>query len=212
MLLPMFPLQSVFFPKEVVALHIFEERYKQLINDVRKNAMLFGVPVFIDGRISYGTAFNLKEIVKTYKGGEMDIICHATEVFKILSFQNQMGEKLYGGGTVEFLNNIDDSVLSLKEEVYRLIKELYRLMGVSLSAKLMADFNSYSFIHKIGLSLDQEYMLLQMVFETERLLYIKDHLYSTIQVLKEVNRAKKIIKMNGHFRYFDPIDFNNFNI
>ena len=53
MKLPFFPLQSVFFPGEKVPLHIFEERYKQLINDCRKEAITFGIPVYIDDNIAY---------------------------------------------------------------------------------------------------------------------------------------------------------------
>ena len=46
MKLPLFPLQSVFYPGETVPLHIFEDRYKQLINDCRKEALTFGIPVY----------------------------------------------------------------------------------------------------------------------------------------------------------------------
>ena len=43
MRLPLFPLQSVFFPGETVPLHIFEERYKELIQDCRNEAITFGM-------------------------------------------------------------------------------------------------------------------------------------------------------------------------
>ena len=59
MKLPLFPLQSVFYPGETVPLHIFEERYKQLINDCRKEALTFGIPVFIDNGIKFGTEVQL---------------------------------------------------------------------------------------------------------------------------------------------------------
>ena len=42
-LLPLFPLQVVLFPRTPLPLHIFEERYKQMIADVQRNSAEFGV-------------------------------------------------------------------------------------------------------------------------------------------------------------------------
>ena len=70
----------------------------------------------------------------------------------------------------------------------------------------------YILIHKIGLSYEQEYQLLQMPKESERLTFINSHLLATIAVLKEVNRTKGAIKMNGDFKNFDPLDFEDFKI
>ena len=70
----------------------------------------------------------------------------------------------------------------------------------------------YSLVHKIGLSIEQEYQLLQMPKESERLKFINSHLMATIAVLEEVNRTKGAIKMNGDFKNFDPLDFEDFNI
>ncbi len=76
----------------------------------------------------------------------------------------------------------------------------------------MESFGSYAMTHKIGLSNGQEYEILQITRESDRLLFIRAHLLATIAVLKEVNRTKEIIEMNGHFRNFDPLDFEDFKI
>ncbi|MCM4165594.1 MULTISPECIES: LON peptidase substrate-binding domain-containing protein [unclassified Arenibacter] len=212
MLLPLFPLPSVFFQEEIVALHIFEERYKQLIRDVREESSNFGVPVYIDGEMTYGTELELKEIVKTYDTGEMDIVCVGRRLFKINTFQKNMDGKLYAGGDVEFLPYYDDSVKTLKENVLGLVMELYGLMDVSILGLTAGNFDIYQLIHKIGLSLAQEYKLLKMAYKSERLLFIKAHLTNTIQVLKQVNQSKEMIGMNGHFKNFDPIDFKDFKM
>ena len=212
MLLPMFPLPSVFFPGEMVALHVFEERYKQLIGDVRNVPMNFGVPVYMEGEIAYGTEMQLKEIIKTYDTGEMDIICIGLRSFKVTTFQQVMDGKLYPAGTVEFLPYYNDSVASLGNDVRNLVFELYELMDVSFFAITAGNFDIYKLIHKIGLSLAQEYKLLKMGYESERLLFLKAHLTNTIQVLKQVNQSKEMIGMNGHFKNFDPIDFEDFKL
>nr|WP_299174464.1 LON peptidase substrate-binding domain-containing protein [uncultured Allomuricauda sp.] len=212
MKLPLFPLQTVFFPGETVPLHIFEERYKQLIRDCRQEAITFGIPVFIDNTIAYGTEVQLAEVVTTYENGEMDVVCVARQVFKILSFENQMDGKLYAGGEVEFLDSENDTDEEIKLEVLQKVESLYELMDVPFTKIPEKQFNSYTLAHKMGLSFEQEYQLLQISSETERLLFIKKHLETTSTVLSEVNRTKDIIEMNGHFKNFDPLDFEDFRM
>ena len=212
MKLPLFPLQSVFFPGETVPLHIFEERYRQLINDCREEAITFGIPVYIDKKIEYGTEVQLVEVVNTYEGGEMDVVCVARQVFKVVTFDNQLDGKLYAGGIVDFLDSDNDAEESLREDVFGKIKELYGLMAVQLPGIPIDKFNSYAFAHKMGLSFSQEYELLKLTNETERLEYIKQHLEDTIAVLQQINRTKTVIEMNGHFKNFDPLDFEDFKV
>ncbi len=212
MTLPLFPLQSVFFPGETVPLHIFEERYKQLINDCRNEALTFGIPVYIDNSIAFGTEVQLVEVVNTYEGGEMDVVCVARQVFRVLSFENQLEGKLYAGGEVEFLDMTNDADEALRKEVLDEVENLYNLMEVPFTKTSPKQFNSYSLAHKMGLSFEQEYRLLQIPKETDRLLFIKKHLVTTAGVLEGINRTKTMIEMNGHFKNFDPLDFKDFKI
>ncbi len=212
MTLPFFPLQSIFFPGETVPLHIFEERYKQLINDCRSEALTFGIPVFIDNGIAYGTEVQLVEVVTTYENGEMDVICVARQVFRVETFENQLNDKLYAGGQVKFLENISDADDEMKEKVLAGIEELYAMMEVPFTPIAVDKFHSFVLIHKMGLSMAQEYELLLMTRESERLNYILDHLQNTMAVLSEVDRTKKTIELNGHFKNFDPLDFKGFTV
>lgn len=210
MKLPMFPLQSVFFPGETVPLHIFEERYKQLIADCRSEAITFGIPVYINDMIEYGTEVQLVEVVNTYEGGEMDVVCVARQVFRVLTFENHLDGKSYAGGIVEFLEADNDATAVQRKDVLDKIKKLYELMKVQFPKTTTKKFNSYEFAHKMCLSFEQEYELLKLGRESERLDYIKSHLNTTISVLEQIDRTKAVIEMNGHFRNFDPLDFEDF--
>lgn len=212
MRLPLFPLQSVFFPGENVPLHIFEERYKELIRDCREEAITFGIPVYIYDSVAYGTEVQLVEVVTTYDSGEMDVTCVARQVFKIKSFERQMPGKLYAGGEVLFLDSVNDTNDLTKKRVLHKIEELYQLMEVPFTPIPVEKFNSYVLAHKMGLSFEQEFQLLQLSKESERLSFIKGHLLATIAVLKEVGRTKKTIELNGDFRNFDPLDFKDLEI
>lgn len=212
MKLPFFPLQSIFFPGETVPLHIFEERYQQLIRDCRKEAVTFGIPVYINNNVAFGTEVQLVEIVNTYDSGEMDVTCVGRQIFRILSFDDKMEGKLYAGGEIEFLDNVNDADQALKSEVLDKLHELYEVMDVPFTPLSIEKFNSYILAHKMGLSFEQEYQLLQLRKESERLAFIKSHLVSTIAVLQEVDRTRRTIEMNGDFRNFDPLDFKDFKI
>lgn len=212
MKLPLFPLQSIFFPGETVPLHVFEERYKQLINDCREEAITFGIPVFINNKMEYGVEVQLVEVVSTYETGEMDVVCVARQVFKLLAFDNVMEGKLYAGGIVKLMEYDYEATDEKKQVIINGIRQLYTIMDVPYTEINVKEFNSFTLAHKIGLSFEQEYQLLQIPSENDRLNFISLHLTSTITVLSQVERTKKIIELNGHFKNFDPLDFKDFKI
>jgi hypothetical protein len=212
MKIPLFPLQSIFFPGETVPLHIFEERYKQLITDCREEAITFGIPVFINNKMEYGVEVQLVEVVSTYDSGEMDVVCVARQVFKLLAFEKNMPGKLYAGGIVKLLDYDFEASIEKKQTIIKGIHQLYAIMEVPFKELNVEAFNSFTLAHKIGLSFEQEYQLLQIPSENDRLNFISLHLTATITVLSEVERTKKIIELNGHFKNFDPLDFKDWEM
>tara|TARA_R110002051_G_scaffold104749_3_gene177545 strand:+ start:1700 stop:2338 length:639 start_codon:yes stop_codon:yes gene_type:complete len=212
MKIPLFPLQSIFFPGETVPLHIFEERYKQLIADCRGEANTFGIPVFINNKMEYGVEVQLVEVVNTYDTGEMDIVCVARQVFKLLAFEKNMPGKLYAGGIVKLLDYDYEASLEKRQTIIKGIHQLYNMMEINYKELNVDTFNSFTLAHKIGLSFEQEYQLLQIPKENDRLNFISLHLTATITVLSEVERTRKIIELNGHFKNFDPLDFQDWEM
>jgi Lon protease-like protein len=210
--LAQFPLQSVFYPGETVPLHIFEDRYKQLIKDCQSESITFGIPVYLNERLQFGTEVQLVEVVQTYSGGEMDVVCLGRQVYELLTFEPEMQGKPYAGGLVRFLEHENDGEPKRRAEVFAKLKKLYDLMGVVLPVEREAEFNSYQFAHKMGLSIEQEYELLQISRESKRLDFIDHHLKTTIRILEEVDKTKQKIELNGHFRNFDPLDFKKFEL
>lgn len=205
--LPLFPLNLVVFPGEELNLHVFEPRYKQLVNECLDQSAPFGIPAYIHNKLDMGTEVEIIELVKTYSDGRMDIRTRGLAIFKVLDFDNPLEGKLYSGGTVE-IHMID---LEIDEEKVAVIKSLldnfYKLLKVDnpyLSDKYKTSFD---FAHKIGLSLDEEYSLLQIKREQERLDFITKHLEKTTPVLQEVEKTKEKIALNGHFKRLGPLKF-----
>lgn len=209
---PLFPLQTVVYPGESLSLHIFEKRYQQLIEDCEENNFTFGIPTYINERLDYGTEVKLQKISKKYPNGESDIVCLGRRIFRINSFNEQSPGKLYAGGDVEFLEDNDRSAQELQEELLKNIAILYVELTIENPPLFDIPFISYQVAHKIGLALNQEYHLLTLRSELERLNYLIGHLKVTIPVVREMNRAKEVIKMNGHVKNFDPLDFEDFKM
>ncbi len=204
--LPFFPLKLVAFPGEDLNLHIFEPRYKQLVNDVRDGENKFGICTFLDKLMAIGTEVELVEVTNTYEDGRMDIKTKGMRSFRVLNFSNPMKEKLYAGGQVDFLPVSFESTPERHHLFKELLQELFRLMNHHLEIKNRA-LNAFTFAHKIGLKTKQEYELLEMHTENQRLDYLIGHFNTIIPLIKELESSKHKIKMNGHFKYLDPLNF-----
>ncbi|MCU0326286.1 MAG: LON peptidase substrate-binding domain-containing protein [Spirosomaceae bacterium] len=84
MKLPFFPLNLVAYPHEDLNLHIFEPRYRQLINECLETGQTFGIPPFINNRLlGYGTEMKVVELSKRYENGRMDIKTRGLRIFRI---------------------------------------------------------------------------------------------------------------------------------
>ena len=210
MRLALFPLKNVVYPGEHLPLHIFEERYKQLMTDCKLTQKSFGIPVFINRRLGYGTQMQLLEIVKKHDSGAMDVICKGLRVFRVLDFDPQEEGRLYAAGEVEFREDVDDATAEQKENLFHLIGDLYYQLDIPPPQIDMHTFRSYTLAHKMGLSLQQEYQLLKILSEKKRLEYLISHLRASIPIVQEMNRTRETIEFNGHFRNFDPLDFEEF--
>jgi Lon protease-like protein len=210
--LPLFPLELVCFPGELLALHIFENRYQQLIMDCEQAAITFGVPAYINAKMEYGTEMRLEKVVKRYDSGAIDILCRGIQVFRLKKFYSVLERKLYAGGEVVFQKNIEDGVAATKERFIRLLGEFYELLELKLPAHDAQEIDSFTFTHKIGLTLEKEYEFLKIASESDRYQFLISHLSTVIPTIKAVNRTKDLVRLNGHFKNFNPLDFKGFKL
>jgi Lon protease-like protein len=209
-ILPMFPLELVAFPGEELSLHIFEQRYQQLMEDCVEGRITFGIPTYIDKRLEFGTEMELLKVVKRYPSGASDIICKGVRVFKLIDFYNRLDDKLYAGAVVHFIDGIDDGTVVLRENFIDLLNAFYNELDIQTPVVDVHIVTSYTLSHKMGLTVAQEYELLQIASEKERYLFLIQHLTTMLPTVQSINRTKKIIKLNGHFKNLDPLDFEKY--
>jgi Lon protease-like protein len=205
--LPLFPLNLIVYPGEDLNLHIFEPRYRQLISECIEEERTFGIPAFINNKLpGYGTEMHVTTLHKRYDDGRMDVKSKGLGVFKLVNFENPVVGKLYAGGDVELVEPGDGfsaHVDALAERVGR----LYGLLQIETDYDPLVENFSYRVAHKVGLSIEQEYELLTLESEAERQLFLIQHLNNVLPVVSDMERTKQRIRMNGHFKNLDPLNF-----
>lgn len=208
--IPIFPLSIIVFPGENLNLHIFEPRYKQLINECFEQKKPFGIPAVVNKELKdLGTLVEVTAIKKVYEDGKMDITTRGVKVFRLLELIKEIPEKLYSGAIVNYPDDTDDGKRELMQKVVKGIKELHRLLEVSKDFKKPEEeLKAFDVAHHMGLNIDEEFELLGLFREAQRQEYLKRHLGKIIPMLSEMENLKDKIKLNGHFRNLETFDFD----
>ena len=206
--IPVFPLAIVVYPGEALNLHIFEPRYKQLIGECASEGKSFGIPVVIDNKAGeWGTLVKVEEVVKTYDNGEMDIRTIGIEVFRVLEIIKTIPDKLYSGAIVNYPSNNLSGSKELMKKVLIGLKEMHRILNISKTYKKPEEnLFAYDIAHHCGLSIHEEYELLQLMQELQRQEFLKRHIAKVLPVLTEAEALKDKIKLNGHFKNLSSYD------
>src|SRR5580704_8217678 len=87
LLLPLFPLELVLFPGQILALHIFEDRYKEMIGECLENQTEFGIVLAgeKDNSIAnQGCTAVVTSVTRRYDDGRMDIEAGGRRRFEVL--------------------------------------------------------------------------------------------------------------------------------
>src|SRR5215218_5644044 len=189
---PIFPLGIVVYPGEQLNLHIFEPRYKQLINECHTENKPFGIPSIIEDRLQdYGTLVRISEVTNVTAEGEMDIKTKGEQVFRILEVIKEIPEKLYSGAIVNYPSNHEQGNAEVMRRVVNSIKELHKLLNVKKDFnKEDEQLNTYDLAHHVGFSLQEEYEFLNLLHERQRQEYLKRHLTKTIPMVAQMESLK----------------------
>lgn len=206
--IPIFPLAIVVYPGEKLNLHIFEPRYKQLIGECTASGKPFGIPVVTGSRLhDLGTLVQVDEVVKTYDNGEMDIRVSGIRVFRVLEATGHVPDKMYSGAIVNYPENDMRSDPKLLTKVITGIRDLHQLMGISKPfPKPEAELNSYDLAHLAGMTIDEEYQLLTLHQEMQRLEFLRRYLKKAIHIAQGLENLREKVKLNGHFRNLSGFD------
>ncbi len=107
-LLPLFPLQVVLLPGAELPLHIFEDRYKEMIAEVIRDRIEFGVILANEkGIVNTGCTAMIDKVLREYPDGRMDILTRGRRRFEIMMLND---ERSFLRGSVEFFDDEESDV------------------------------------------------------------------------------------------------------
>lgn len=200
-LLPLFPLQVVLLPGGDLPLHIFEDRYKEMIGEVLRDRVEFGVVLASEkGVVNTGCTATVDKVLRRYPDGRLDILTRGRRRFEILLLND---ERVYLRGAVEFFD--DDSSDPAPPDVLKLAVDGYNeLQGLAsdpgLSAEEAANPQlSFRLAQAIpDLSLRQ--LILSTRTEAERLRHLAGFFPGFLLKQKRVQRVTDLAPRNGHGR------------
>lgn len=203
--LPLFPLDMVLLPYRRVPLHIFEERYKQLIGECMADDTEFGIVRGADDDFEdIGCAARVIGLINRFSDGRMNILIEGTRRFCVMQ---QFEIHPYISGFVEDVEDEDEEVdLDLDNRARALYAEALKLASGWHSA-LIPDVDPEDLAYvltanlnlvlagKFNLSIDEQQALLESTSSNERLAIMSDSLEHSLATLREVKRRTH---GNGH--------------
>mgnify|MGYP001232376187 FL=1 len=201
--IPIFLLKLVVYPDSKYPLHIFEERYKILLQKCLKENSGFGIVASIDKRISdVGVYVKVTEILKTYLNGELDIVVQGLERFLI----NSTSLHTDGYYVAEVEKYTDENVIidpKLNDELQNEFEEIvelanYKLEDVFWNNLKSAQLKSYKIAEKSGLTYEQQQELLILKNENDRVSYLINYFVSIKDKVDRADAVKKLIMNDGY--------------
>ena len=199
-LLPLFPLQVVLLPGSQLPLHIFEDRYKEMIGEVLRDKREFGVILAsARGIVDTGCTATVDRVLREYPDGRLDIMVRGRRRFEVLLLNE---ERSFLRGSVEFFDDDEINPEAPPELLESVISGFNELQSLSSSDPLDPDkardpqlsFRLAQDVPDLGFRQG----LLAMRSETERMRRIAEFLPEYLQRHRRIQHTKDVAGRNGH--------------
>lgn len=201
--LPLFPLQVVLLPEAELPLHIFEDRYKEMIAEVLRDKIEFGVVLANErGIVNTGCTATIERVLREYPDGRLDILALGRRRFEI---ERVNQERAFLRGEVDYFDDdVDRDEEPLPEDDFRAraIAGYNELRALTADAPLPAaeaqdpqlSFRLARPIQDLGL----RQALLTARSEAERLRQLAEFLPAFLLRQRRVEHVKQVAPRNGH--------------
>ncbi len=198
--LGLFPLSMALLPGEVVPLHIFEERYKLLFNELMDGGAFGTVLVEKEGLREIGCSAVIAELIERLDDGRMNVLVQGTRRFRLLEIhQPEDLEAHYVTALVEY---VDDEVSDASPELMAATLEAFRRVLILMDAASTAEppgegplsFRLAAAVD-FGTALKQE--LLELVSEQARLEMLQRVMEALLPRLELRKQRESAIRGNG---------------
>lgn len=189
--IPMFPLTIFPMPGELVPLHIFEPRYRQLLNDAEERDISFGIYFnHTQNTGKLGSLVKLESVIKRYPGGEADIIVKCQDLFSMETLFRTFKEKLYPGGDVAFWQVDLQQPVSAK--VLKEFEEFMRLLKISI---VPIPCSVYAVANELNLDFEDRLRFVTLDGEKKEV-FLSSQLKYQKHLLAQAEKAKDVFHLN----------------
>ena len=203
---PLFPLGIVALPTETVPLHIFEDRYRRMIEHCLQAehgspAAEFGIVWLSDEELKpVGCACEIEEVLERMDDGRSNILARGRRPFRLLERQHDLP---YPAGVVEFLDEVDEDLdASAAEAAHELYRELVmQATDRELGARELRELDSYRMAATVEFDVDAKQELLELRSENARLRLLALLIRTAIERLELIERAQMRALSNGKVRF-----------
>jgi Lon protease-like protein len=198
---PLFPLGMVALPGELIPLHIFEERYKTMIEECLGSEREFGIVwMSDDGLREVGCACAIDRVLERLEDGQINLIARGTRPFRVLERQ---GHLPYPAGVIEFVEDRDDEVdADLARGAHEAYAELVkRATDREPDTDELESMTAYAMAATVDFGLDAKQGLLDMRSENARLRLVTRLFRAAIKRLELVDRVQERAQSNGKVRF-----------
>jgi Lon protease-like protein len=204
---PLFPLGIVALPHESIPLHIFEDRYRRMIEACLAAAdgaleREFGILWLSEEELKgIGCACEIDQVLERLDDGRLNILVRGTRPFRLIERQNDLP---FPAGVVEFLEDEDRELLDLDAAgaAHELYRELVReATDRELEGAELERLDAYSMAATVEFALEAKQELLELRSENARLRLLASLLQSALERLDLVERAQARALSNGKVRF-----------
>lgn len=189
--IPMFPLSIFPLPGEMIPLHIFEPRYRQLLEDAESKDIAFGIYFnHVSNTEKLGSLVKLESVIKRYETGESDIIVKCIDLLSLSKMFRTFRDKLYPGGEVELWQI--DVTQPMGEGLRKYFTEYLSLIRLNHPDK---STSLYDAANELNLGFEERLKLVLMEEERKES-FLVSRLKYHIQLLHQVEKAKDVFHLN----------------
>ena len=189
--IPMFPLSVFPLPGEMIPLHIFEPRYKQLLVDAETKDFSFGIFFnHISNTEKIGSLVKLESVIKRYPQGESDIILKCQDLFSMNKLYRTFRDKLYPGGEVSFWNiDVTCPVSKRLQDAFKEYLLYFQIRNGDGAPSL------FTIANEINLDFDERLRFVKSN-DDQKETFLFSHLKYQTQLLYQAEKAKDVFHLN----------------
>lgn len=201
-LLPLFPLSLVLFPRTSLPLHIFEERYKLMINEALETNREFGVVLALENGIaSVGCSARIDRVAKTYDDGRMDIDTTGYRRFEITELNE---DRPFLTGQVAYFDDDLDAPSAPEPLIHRAIAGYFAIRALKVGEDLPEPrLNDPQLSFQLAQAVTDVHVrqtILMSRSEAERIKRLAEHFPLTAARERRKEHFRTLVPRNGHAR------------